>query len=192
MFLRAISEQEIDSSWALIQNSDEPTEDAAPCFPRSLHYLPTQSVRRPLSQPTAPSGKSPVQGRLALFARYCRYRVRDSADSEKSPPTPLCSACEHTSSGDRPTAPAGTEASEQIFVGIQQKVSNTVSQGKEATTPTPTSDHSCRGSYSRCFSLPTVRISLADPSEGISSPSPTGSLSGESQAPCATSCWLGS
>ena len=45
------------------------------------NYLRTQSARRSLPQPAAPSEKSSVQGRLAWSARYCRFRIRDPADS---------------------------------------------------------------------------------------------------------------
>ena len=90
-------------------------------------YLRTQFARRSLSQPTAPSGKSPVQGRLASSARCSRHRMCDPPASRNRRPTPGAARAKHPSLGERPTARRSLPAREpvkQILFGSQQKVSN--------------------------------------------------------------------
>ena len=62
--------------------------------PAKMPFLPGDflrglSVRRPLSQPAAPSGKSSVQDGLASSARNCRCRMRDPTDSRNRRQSPV-------------------------------------------------------------------------------------------------------
>ena len=120
-----------------------------------------------------------MQGRLALFERYCRHRVCDPGDSrdrhllkmQRLRTNQLRRCAPHGT-----PVPAGTRTSQHLLLAASRK--STRSQRGETANPTPTSYHSCRGSQFTNSSLLTVRISLADPFEGTYSPNPTGGIAG--------------
>ena len=106
---------------------------------------------------------------------------------KKSPPLPRrCSACEQTSSGERPTARRSLPHRNQSTNSVGQPAENQQDNQPEEKRRIRrlTWYHSCRGSYIRSSSLLTVRISLADALRGISSPNPTGSLRRIAGAEC--------
>ena len=96
-------------------------------------YHQTQSVRRSPSQPAAPLVKSCVEGRLASSARYCRYRVRDPADSRNRRLSPVqrVRTSQLREAPHGAPVPADTGASERILLAATGKSETQSTREKE-------------------------------------------------------------